>query len=53
MQPKYTVDQRVKFTYKGKEYEGKIQGIKEGPLYLIWVGDKYGWVREGLIIGVN
>ncbi len=32
-------------------FTGTIQGIKEGkePLYWIWVQDKYGWVREGLI----
>ncbi len=42
--PKYSVNQTVRFSYKGKEYTGTIQGIKEGPLYLIWVGDKWGWV---------
>jgi len=41
----------VKFTHKDKVLTGVIQGIREGddPKYLIWVGDKYGWVREGLL----
>ena len=51
MQFKYSQGQSVKFTYKGCEFTGIIQGIKEGtePLYWIWVKDKYGWVRESLI----
>ena len=50
---KYSPGQTVKFTYRGKTFTGTIQGIKESkePLYMIWVGDNYGWVREGLIIG--
>jgi len=44
---------------RGREFTGTIQGVKEGsinnttrpePLYCIWFGDKYGWVREGLIL---
>ena len=48
MQFKYSPGQTVKFTYRGKEFEGVIHGCKEGkePMYMIWVGDKYGWVRE-------
>jgi len=38
--------------------KGKIlqpsQCIKEGkePLYMMWVGDQYGWVRESSILGI-
>jgi hypothetical protein len=55
MQFKYSPGERVKFTYRGKTFTGTIQGIKEGkePLYMIWVGDKYGWVREGLILEMD
>jgi len=42
----------VKKQIKGRDLEGIIQGCKEGsePLYMVWIGDKYGWVRESLII---
>jgi len=52
MQPKYDTDIQVTFTSKGMEFTRIIQGIKEGPkepLYMIWVKDKWGWVKEGLI----
>jgi len=53
MQFKFSPGQTVKFTYRGNEFTGTIQGIKEGkePMYMVWVGNKWGWVREGLIIG--
>lgn len=57
--PKYSPDQRVKFTYKGKELTGVIQGIKQGtgkangdkvPLYFVWADDRGRWIRESWII---
>jgi hypothetical protein len=50
---KYSPGQTVKFSYRGKEFTGTIQGVKEGsePLYMIWVDNKYGWVRESAIVG--
>jgi len=53
MQFKYSPGQRVKFTFKGGEFTGTIHGYKEGkePLYMIW--DKYGWVREGLVLEMD
>lgn len=55
MQFKYSTGQRVRFTYKGKEFTGVIRGQKEGkePMYMIWVGDQWGWVRESLIAKVH
>jgi hypothetical protein len=62
MQPKYSVEQTVRFTYKGKEYTGKIQGIKQGtsktngnlePQYYVWVKDRGVWVTEGWILKVK
>jgi len=36
-------------------FTGTIQGVTEGkePLYWIWVNDKYGWVREGLVLEMD
>jgi hypothetical protein len=43
---KYSPGQKVKFTYKDKILKGVIGGVRDAdePKYMIWVGDKYGWV---------
>jgi len=49
---KYSPGDKVKFTFKHRKLEGTIQGCKEGnePLYMVWVSDKYGWIRESIIL---
>jgi len=49
---KYGHDSKVTFVYKGRKLTGIIQGCKEGPepMYMVWIQNKYGWIRESMII---
>ncbi len=51
----YEVNDKIRFKTKGKELTGVIHGtkedqIKQQPLYMVWVDDKYGWIPERVII---